>query len=486
MPHSGHHVFYQYTVEADGRVQFLSLLPAACAMLQIDEADLQTNAERLFARIHPEDRQFVKDSFLQSARSGRARHVRYRVMLPEGGCCWVEAKATAQHAERGQVIWNGQLCAVVETGHDRAYSVDRGRQSYSQYEADHALFMTWVRNGEGQLAWVSPDFQAFLGLGLSETLDVSLLQHIHPKDVGVYLQYWRQPLKYAYQIEYRLRRHDGRWRWVMEQGNPRYDAQGELVELVGYCLDIHAYKELEHDIASAEDIHALFVRREEQKLLAERKQVAQLLHDDVGQMLTALGLQTFAIQAQVLTAAEPVRQAVSRLADLVRETQLSLRRATALISPPYAGNGDLLPALQEMVRRVQGPNDLQITLSLRALANQTYRLNNAESLAVFRFVQEALTNAIRHGHASLIEVSAHYRHGMLSMQVSDNGQGFVVIKGVMFEGMGLSGIRERAKLIGAQFELASTPGEGTVVRLSFRPAPSSSGSPASHSEGHAS
>ena len=181
-----------------------------------------------------------------------------------------------------------------------------------------------------------------------------------------------------------------------------------------------------------------------------------------------------------------MRQAVSRLADLVRETQLSLRRATALISPPYAGNGDLLPALQEMVRRVQGPNDLQIKLSLRTLANQAYRLSNAESLAIFRFVQEALTNAIRHGRASLIEVSAHYRHGVLFIHVSDNGQGFVVGQNTLFEGMGLSGIRERAKLIGAQFELASTPGEGTVVRLSFRPAPSSSGSPASHSEGHAS
>jgi two-component system sensor histidine kinase UhpB len=118
-----------------------------------------------------------------------------------------------------------------------------------------------------------------------------------------------------------------------------------------------------------------------------------------------------------------------------------------------------LAALTNEVARVSG---LRVH---RALSSDVEALSPEAELVVYRVVQEALTNAVRHGGARRAWVALRADGAVVELEVRDDGSGFDVA--AVPEGAGLRGMRERAVLVGARLELESSPGSGTTVRLRF-------------------
>lgn len=186
---------------------------------------------------------------------------------------------------------------------------------------------------------------------------------------------------------------------------------------------------------------------------AERRRVARELHDEVGQLLTAAMLQLD--HAAATTTASPslaeARRATESALDEVRQISRRLR-------PLVLDDLGLADALAALCSGITRQTDLRV--SRRLDAGDLAGLSPEQELVAYRVTQESLTNAVRHARASEVEVAVVREPGLLCLSVSDDGAG---IRGAP-EGTGLRGMRERALLIGAALEVASSD-TGTSVEL---------------------
>ncbi len=191
----------------------------------------------------------------------------------------------------------------------------------------------------------------------------------------------------------------------------------------------------------------------------ERGRIARELHDDTAQTLSSLLIRTRVMQQRL---EDPeARAALDGLRAELRRSVEGIRLIARGLRPPELGDVGLGAALKAHMRaHVPGG-----VLELEA-AGLEDRLPEAESLAVYRVVQEALSNAVRHGGGAGIRVRVHESNGGLLVEVTDRGKGFdpdaTLEPGA---GLGLTGMRERAELAGGRLEIRSSPGSGTCVRL---------------------
>jgi signal transduction histidine kinase len=192
----------------------------------------------------------------------------------------------------------------------------------------------------------------------------------------------------------------------------------------------------------------------------ERRRLARELHDGLGQTLTALTHQLERLQ-------QKVGESVSDdLADSVEMARLALnesRELSRLLRPPVLDDLGLAAALTWLARTLGQRTGLRVELTLDGLEE---RLDPDVETLVFRLVQEALTNVLRHAGVDSAQVAVARAGGLLELRVADGGRGFdpqAALAGREAAGSGLRGMRDRLELFGGRLEIASAPGQGTLV-----------------------
>jgi len=201
----------------------------------------------------------------------------------------------------------------------------------------------------------------------------------------------------------------------------------------------------------------------------ERRRLARELHDGLGQTLTALTNQLERVQ-QKLDGREPGDMA-ARLADSVEMARLALneiRELSRLIRPPVLDDLGLASALSWLARTLEQRAGLHVELSLSGIEE---RLDPELETLVFRIIQEALTNVLRHAGADRARVAVARSGGLLVLRVSDGGRGFDA-QGALSgsgaaTGSGLRGMRDRLELFGGKLEIISAADQGTLVSASI-------------------
>jgi two-component system sensor histidine kinase UhpB len=188
---------------------------------------------------------------------------------------------------------------------------------------------------------------------------------------------------------------------------------------------------------------------------AERLRIARELHDEIGQTLTAVALRAEHAAGQ----AGPERRDLAELADVVQQSLQDVRRISRELRPEALDELGLVNALIALCARVAEQSGMQIH---RRLEGGLPELSPDVELAIYRIAQEALTNAMRHAHATEATVSLSREDGALVLMVADNGEG---LPEHVAEGGGLTGMRERAMLIGGVLAINSIPGAGVEVTL---------------------
>jgi two-component system, NarL family, sensor kinase len=197
----------------------------------------------------------------------------------------------------------------------------------------------------------------------------------------------------------------------------------------------------------------------------ERRRLARELHDGLGQTLTALTNQLERLQQKL--GERDAAELASRLADSVEMARLALnesRELSRLLRPPVLDDLGLEAALSWLARTLEQRAGLRVELTLSGLAE---RLDPDLETLVFRLVQEALTNVLRHAGADRAQVAVSCAGGLLELRISDGGRGFdpdaTLVGGETATGLGLRGMRDRLELFGGRLEIASAPGRGTLV-----------------------
>jgi two-component system sensor histidine kinase UhpB len=188
---------------------------------------------------------------------------------------------------------------------------------------------------------------------------------------------------------------------------------------------------------------------------AERLRIARELHDEIGQTLTAVALR--AEHAAGRAGAE--RPELARLAEIAHHSLEDVRRISRELRPEALDDLGLRGALIALCSRVEEQSGMRIE---RRIDSPLPALSAEGELAVYRIAQEALTNSIRHSQATEAAVVLAHGGGNLVLTVSDNGHG---LPQHVVEAGGLTGMRERALLIGAELRIESPAGRGVVVTL---------------------
>jgi signal transduction histidine kinase len=197
----------------------------------------------------------------------------------------------------------------------------------------------------------------------------------------------------------------------------------------------------------------------------ERQRIARELHDGPGQTLTGLGLGLAATEARFKTDPEIAIQQLTELRALNATTLQELRDIIVDLRPSVLDDLGLIPALRSQVHQLEQRTGASVVLDV---TGNRRRLDPQLETIVFRIVQEALTNIVKHAHATKVTVQVTYSDEALALLVADNGAGFDVSRfaessGQRQSGWGLMGIQERVALAAGSCTIESQPGEGTRV-----------------------
>ena len=195
----------------------------------------------------------------------------------------------------------------------------------------------------------------------------------------------------------------------------------------------------------------------------ERRRIARELHDQLGQQLTALRLTLETLRAESIERTE-LRVQVETLQELARQLDQDVAFRVWELRPTPLENIGLRAALTNFVHHWS--KHLGIHVELRASRSSDERLNTEVETMVYRLAQEALNNVAKHARAQHVDIVLERNAGHLSLIVEDDGIGFNPLdKETLGDGLGLTGMRERAALVGADLQIESVPDRGTTVIL---------------------
>ncbi len=199
---------------------------------------------------------------------------------------------------------------------------------------------------------------------------------------------------------------------------------------------------------------------------SERQRIARELHDETGQALTAIGMGLRGLSSSVQASRK--EQAVQGLRQLEILTTHSLDELQRLISdlrPSHLDDLGLPSALRWYASDIEGRASLNVRVEIRGVERD---ISPSIKTAVFRIVQEALTNVVKHAGAKETHITVQYGDEGLSVRVQDDGQGFDTQASGSGKRVswGLKNIEERTVLLGGKFKLHSRPGEGTIIDVS--------------------
>lgn len=218
-----------------------------------------------------------------------------------------------------------------------------------------------------------------------------------------------------------------------------------------------------HESRQREELRAELFRRVVGAQEAERQRIARDLHDETGQSLTAIGMGLRGLAGEISPRNKIQRATLGQLQTLASDSLRELQRIISDLRPAHLDDLGLSSTLRWYANRLHEMTALNIKVDI---SGEEKILDEAVKIAVFRIIQEALNNIIKHSHASLVTVNLNYTESSARIIVRDNGVGFdmdTVKNRIGRVSLGLSGMGERAALLGGTVEVHSRPNYGTEV-----------------------
>jgi two-component system, NarL family, sensor histidine kinase UhpB len=269
-------------------------------------------------------------------------------------------------------------------------------------------------------------------------------------------------------METTLLRPDGEKVALLMSTVPLFDKDQQVIGLICTLRDITELKQAEAARTQLRETRLLTQHMDEVQE-AERRHLARELHDELGQCLTAIKTDAVLIrnrteqsEPRVFNSAQAIIDTTSHIYDVVHNMITRLR-------PSPLDDLGLVPTLEQAITSWQAREpDIQFDIRV---SGRLDNLNEMMNMTVFRVVQEAITNAVRHAEASQINVIVKTQKASnsdidnLSIEIKDNGKGMVVKDLHSDVDFGLLGMRERAHSLGGEFELTSEPGNGVKVSV---------------------
>lgn len=299
---------------------------------------------------------------------------------------------------------------------------------------------------------------------------------LHPDDRDRVIASVRRAIdsgKTSWTSEYRFRRQDGSYADVHDRGYVIHDPVTRApIRMVGSMMDVTDRKRSQEQLQASRAALRLLAARQHDVRENERTRIAREIHDSLGQALTALKLQLAAAQTSVTKQDAPaLGERLSETALMVDDLVKMVRRIATELRPPILDQLGLPAAVewlaQDFSRRTGITCHPTILPTDGAISDEL-------ATALFRIVQEALTNVSRHAGATRVLLELGLKSGCITLEVIDDGTGITESAAIGPGSLGILGMRERAAALGGVLEVAPHAGGGTRVTAWFPPNPAPS------------
>ena len=336
--------------------------------------------------------------------------------------------------------------------------------------ANNAPVLIWMSGTDKLCTYFNKSWLEFTGRSLEAELGNGWSEGVHPDDLqkclGTYTESFNQ--REPFRMEYRLRRYDGEYRWILDIGAPRFNPDNSFVGYIGSAFDVTERKEAEAALSS---ISGRLLEAHEE----ERRHIARELHDDISQKLALLTMELTRANRNVNGSPEVTK---SHLEDIRQHCSAIARDVQSLSHQLHYSKLDYL-GLPTALRGFCKEFAKQYEVSVEFTEEHVPRnLPRNISLCLFRVAQEALHNAVKYSGTTQFTVSLTAQENEIKLVVSDAGAGFDVEDAKRNSGLGLLSMQERMHLVHGQFRIESRPEEGTMVVASVPLVASESSQPA--------
>jgi len=320
--------------------------------------------------------------------------------------------------------------------------------------ANTAPVMIWTAGTDRKCSYVNKTWLDFTGRPFEAELGNGWVEGVHPDDSKRCFETYADAFKRreSFEMEYRLRRKDGEYRWVLDKGVPRFDPDSTFAGYIGSCIDITDRKLAEEGLAT---IGRRLIEAHE----TERTWIGRELHDDISQRLALLGVELgqWSQNASTIEVAEQVLQARAHVTEIAQEVHgLSHRLHSSKLE--YLG---LATTAGSFCRELSEKTNVEIVFEHADIPDN---LPKEISLCLFRVLQEGLQNAVKHSGVQSFAVDLRGTGESIELTVVDSGNGFEEQEAFTRHGLGLISMRERLQLVHGELSVKSQPGAGTTIR----------------------
>src|SRR5271166_2931807 len=332
------------------------------------------------------------------------------------------------------------------------------------------------RQPDGTRDYISSRFYEYTGAAPGSAIGLGWLEYMHADDREHSLEHWLRCVQSGedYESEYRLRGSDGHYRWFRARAVPLRDPQGTILKWYGACSDIHDSKVLEQSIRDNAlelermvDVRTAELRRLSSRLMTmqdeERRRIAREIHDGLGQELAAAKIILDGILCKDSSPSN--RQAAADASQMTDRAIQQVRTISHLLHPPLLDEVGLVSAIRWYLEGLSERSGIKIILNVDP--PDLGRLKPELETAIFRIIQEALTNVYRHSGAHNGRVSLTEQEGTIVVTVRDDGRGIeeqVVQLRPESVGVGIGGMRQRVAELGGSLRLANAH-PGAIVEV---------------------
>lgn len=363
-------------------------------------------------------------------------------------------EASISHSNiSGKILFTVIIRDVTERR--RAEEAIRESENRFRRVADSAPVLIWMSGVDKQCTFFNQGWLTFTGRTLEQEMRSGWREGVHREDVERCLSIYSEAFdrRDAFEMEYRLRRFDGEYRWILDFGTPRFEADGTFCGYVGSCVDITERK------YSEESLHALSGRligaQEE-----ERSRIARELHDDFSQRMALLGIGLGQLWKNLPDSDIEDRTHVTELLRGVREMSTDIHSLSHQLHSSKLEHVGLVPAVKGLCKEISDKYKIRVYFSESECPRN---ISKDVALCLFRVTQEALGNVLKHSGSSYAEVELAGDGIGVTLRVADAGKGFDPDGTQENAGIGLVGMRERLRLVKGRLLVRSAIDQGTEI-----------------------
>ena len=439
---------YEWDVATDAVVRSAE----SSNILGLTGEPLSLTRQQVLASVHPDDRAMFTKAVEKLTPENPTTQITYRVLRHDDAVIWLEKTARAFFDEQGRML---RMIGMVVDVTERKQAEEGLRESEKRFRlvADTAPALIWMSGTDKLCTFFNKAWLEFTGQSIEHELGEGWVSGVHPEDLERCLRIYSSAFdaRVEFEMEYRLRRFDGEYRWIVDYGVPRLESDGTFCGYIGSCVDI---TERKLTAQSLEDLSGRLITSQEE----ERARIARELHDDFTQRLALQGIGLTQVWRKM---PESETEGRAKIQDLIKENREILSDMHVLSHQLHSSRLEhvgLAPALAGLCEEMSSKYNIEIEFTQLGVSSE---IPKDVALCLFRIAQEALGNVVKHSHVKQAQAELCGADNEIRLRVVDAGAGFD--PRLTDAGIGLVSMRERLRLVGGTLSVRSAPSKGTEI-----------------------